>query len=76
MLLDRYFIDAHTLAQHKKTKFYKKALKRLKEDMYRHDEADAAAGKTKEVLPSVSAERAKQAEKAAQAAQGFAAGGI
>ena len=32
---DRYFIDAHTLAQHKKTKFYKKALKQLKEEMYR-----------------------------------------
>ena len=59
---DRYFIDAHTLAMHKRTKFYKKTLKKLKEDMYRQEEADAAAGKTKEVLPSMRAVRAKALE--------------
>ncbi len=75
---DRYFVDANTLAKHKQTKFYKKALKKLKEDMYRHEEAEAGAGKTKEVLPSASALRAAhaQAEQAAAAQAGFAAAGM
>ena len=47
----RYFIDAEALAKHKKTKFYKKRLKQLKEKIYIQEEAEFAAGKTKEILP-------------------------
>lgn len=47
----RYFSDAHSLAMHKKTKFYKRRVKQLKEEKYTQDEADRAAGMTKEMLP-------------------------
>lgn len=43
--------DAEALAKHKKTKFYKKRLKQLKEKIYIQEEAEFAAGKTKEILP-------------------------
>jgi bud site selection protein 20 len=44
----RHFQDAHALAEHKKTKGYKKRLKLLKEKQYTQEEADAAAGLGKE----------------------------
>ena len=47
---DRHFINAQALAAHKKSKRYRRALKQLREKIYTHDEADAAAGKTKEPL--------------------------
>ena len=43
--------NAEALAKHKKTKFYKKRLKQLKEKIYEQEEAEFAAGKTKEILP-------------------------
>jgi len=45
---DRHFINAAALAAHKKSKKYRRALKRLREKAYTQDEAEAAAGKTKE----------------------------
>lgn len=48
---DKHFIDAHALAEHKRTKFYKKRLKQLKEEQYTQATADWASGMTKEVLP-------------------------
>lgn len=47
----RHFIDAKALADHKKTKFYKRRCRELKDEKYTQDQADLAAGKTKEKLP-------------------------
>lgn len=47
----RHFTDAKALADHKKTKFYKRRCKQLKQEKYTQDTADWAAGKTKEKLP-------------------------
>lgn len=47
----RHFQSQHALDSHKKTKFYKKRLKHLKEEAYTQDEANLGAGMTKEQLP-------------------------
>ena len=44
----RHFADAHALAEHKKTKGYKKRCKLLKKQQYTQEEADRAAGLGKE----------------------------
>ena len=48
---DCHFIDAKALADHKKTKFYKRRCRELKKEKYTQGTAEWAAGKTKEVLP-------------------------
>jgi len=51
----RHFTDERALEAHKKTRFYKKRVKELREEtQYTQAEAEAAAGMTKEVLPTVS----------------------
>lgn len=52
-----HFIDAKALADHKKTKKYKKRIKNLKEKQYTQQEADWGAGMTKEVLPPAHAKK-------------------
>ncbi len=47
----KHFADAKSLADHKKSRYYKRRCKELKEEKYSQDVADAAAGMTKEVLP-------------------------
>jgi bud site selection protein 20 len=46
-----HFIDATALANHKRTKFYKRRCKELKKEKYTQATAEWAAGKSKEVLP-------------------------
>jgi bud site selection protein 20 len=46
-----HFTDAKALADHKKSRYYKRRCKELKEEKYTQDVADWAAGMTKEVLP-------------------------
>lgn len=48
---DMHFIDAKALADHKKSRFYKRRCKALKEEKYTQESAEWAAGMTKEVLP-------------------------
>ena len=47
----KHFADARALADHKKSRYYKRRCKELKEEKYTQDVSDWAAGKTKEVLP-------------------------
>jgi len=48
----RHFTDQHALDEHKKSRFYKRRVKELKEEkQYTQDEANWAAGLTKEELP-------------------------
>lgn len=47
----KHFIDAKALADHKKTRFYKKRCKEIKAEKYTQESAEWAAGMTKEVLP-------------------------
>jgi len=47
----KHFIDAKALADHKKTKFYKRRLKALKEEKFTQATSEWAAGMTKEKLP-------------------------
>mmetsp|Transcript_9020 Transcript_9020/g.10480 ORF Transcript_9020/g.10480 Transcript_9020/m.10480 type:complete len:123 (-) Transcript_9020:177-545(-) len=47
----KHFIDADSLARHKKTKYYKKRCKELKEEKYTQATAEWASGMTKELLP-------------------------
>lgn len=47
----KHFIDAKALADHKKTKFYKRRLKELKKEKYTQATAEWAAGMTREKLP-------------------------
>jgi len=47
----RHFADQTTLDTHKRTKVHKRRLKDVAQEQYTQAEADAAAGKTKEVLP-------------------------
>lgn len=47
----KHFADAKALADHKKTRYYKKRCKELKEEKYTQGTAEAAAGMTKEKLP-------------------------
>lgn len=50
----KHFINATALADHKRTKFYKRRVKELKEQTHHTQKtAEWAAGKTKEVLPPV-----------------------
>eukprot|EP00924_Labyrinthula_sp_SR-Ha-C_P009207 maker-scaffold_2-snap-gene-16.38-mRNA-1 protein AED:0.31 eAED:0.31 QI:53/1/1/1/1/1/2/49/116 len=46
---DRHFTDQPSLDAHKKTKKYKRRLKHLKEEQYNQEEANLAAGISKEV---------------------------
>ena len=47
----KHFADAKALADHKKTKAYKRRLKNLKKEKYTQDTAEWAAGMSKEELP-------------------------
>lgn len=47
----KHFADAKGLAGHKKTRYYKKRCKELKEEKYTQEMAEWASGMTKEVLP-------------------------
>ena len=47
----KHFINAKALADHKKSRYYKRRCKELKEEKYTQDIADWAGGLTKEVLP-------------------------
>ena len=47
----KHFADAKALADHKKSRYYKKRCKELKEEKYTQEVADMAAGMTKEILP-------------------------
>mmetsp|Transcript_9838 Transcript_9838/g.24990 ORF Transcript_9838/g.24990 Transcript_9838/m.24990 type:complete len:126 (+) Transcript_9838:134-511(+) len=50
----RHFTDQKALDAHKKTRFYKRRVKELKEtNKYTQEEAEWASGMTKEELPSV-----------------------
>ena len=55
----KHFADAKSLADHKKSRYYKRRCKDLKEEKYSQDVADAAAGMTKEVLPPAHAAEKK-----------------
>jgi hypothetical protein len=47
----KHFADAKGLADHKKSRYYKRRCKELKEEKYSQADADLAAGMTKEILP-------------------------
>lgn len=48
----KHFIDAKALADHRKSKFFKRRVKELKEgNLHTHEKSEWAAGMTKEVLP-------------------------
>ena len=47
----KHFADAKALADHKKSRYYKRRCKELKEEKYTQEEAERAAGMTKEKLP-------------------------
>jgi len=47
----KHFIDAKALADHKKSRYYKRRCKELKEEKYTQDVADWAGGMSKEKLP-------------------------
>jgi bud site selection protein 20 len=47
----KHFIDAKSLADHKKTKFFKRRIKHLKEEKYTQATAEWGSGLTKEKLP-------------------------
>ena len=47
----KHFADAKALADHKKSRYYKRRCKELKEEKYTQAEAERAAGMTKEILP-------------------------
>jgi bud site selection protein 20 len=49
----KHFIDATALENHKKTKFFKRRLKALKEEKYTQEISDWAGGMAKEKLPPV-----------------------
>ncbi|OMJ76360.1 hypothetical protein SteCoe_24302 [Stentor coeruleus] len=50
----RYFVNSHSLQDHLKSKPHKKRLKELKEVPYSQEEAEKAAGMTKEAKKSSS----------------------
>lgn len=56
----KHFIDAKALADHKKTRYYKKRCKELKEEKYTQESAEFAAGMTKERLPPAHAPKAEK----------------
>ncbi len=47
----KHFADAKALADHKKSRYYKRRCKELKEEKYSQDVAEWAGGMTKEILP-------------------------
>ena len=47
----KHFADARALADHKKSRYYKRRVKELKEEKYTQASAEWAAGMTKEKLP-------------------------
>uniref|UniRef100_A0A6V2CRS5 C2H2-type domain-containing protein n=1 Tax=Ditylum brightwellii TaxID=49249 RepID=A0A6V2CRS5_9STRA len=47
----KHFADAKALADHKKSRYYKRRCKELKEEKYSQQTAEWASGMTKEVLP-------------------------
>jgi hypothetical protein len=47
----KHFTDAKALADHKKSRYYKRRCKELKEEKYTQGTAEWAAGMTKEKLP-------------------------
>jgi bud site selection protein 20 len=47
----KHFTDAKALADHKKSRYYKRRVKELKEEKYTQATAEWAAGMTKEMLP-------------------------
>jgi len=51
----RHFESAHALENHRLSKQFKNQVKRLKMGAYTQDDADAARGVTKEVLPPMAA---------------------
>ena len=56
----RYFVDQKALDVHKKSRAYKRRVKELKEETpFTQKDAEAAAGMTKERLPSAAESRAK-----------------
>ena len=56
----RYFVDQKGLDDHKKSRAYKRRVKELKEETpFTQKDAEAAAGMTKERLPSAAESRAK-----------------
>ena len=54
-----HFIDAKALADHKKSRYYKRRCKELKEEKYTQESAEWAAGMSKEVLPPAHGEMKK-----------------
>eukprot|EP00584_Thalassiosira_punctigera_P021158 CAMPEP_0172551980 /NCGR_PEP_ID=MMETSP1067-20121228/42908_1 /TAXON_ID=265564 ORGANISM="Thalassiosira punctigera, Strain Tpunct2005C2" /NCGR_SAMPLE_ID=MMETSP1067 /ASSEMBLY_ACC=CAM_ASM_000444 /LENGTH=127 /DNA_ID=CAMNT_0013339873 /DNA_START=271 /DNA_END=654 /DNA_ORIENTATION=+ len=47
----KHFADAKALADHKKSRYYKRRCKELKEEKYTQETAELAGGMTKEKLP-------------------------
>lgn len=46
-----HFIDVKALADHRKSRYYKRRCKELKDEKYTKDSAEWAAGLSKEILP-------------------------
>mmetsp|Transcript_14654 Transcript_14654/g.31863 ORF Transcript_14654/g.31863 Transcript_14654/m.31863 type:complete len:127 (+) Transcript_14654:203-583(+) len=53
----KHFADAKALADHKKSRYYKRRCKELKEEKYTQAVSEAAAGMTKEKLPPAHGEK-------------------
>mmetsp|Transcript_17844 Transcript_17844/g.24752 ORF Transcript_17844/g.24752 Transcript_17844/m.24752 type:complete len:123 (-) Transcript_17844:214-582(-) len=53
----KHFMNAKALADHKKSRYYKRRCKDLKEEKYTQGEAEWASGMTKEVLPPAHAKK-------------------
>ena len=60
---DKYFVNAESMARHKKSKRFKKRTKLLKEEPYSQAEADMAAG----LMPADNGIRSKKVESDAMA---------
>ena len=54
----KHFADAKALADHKKSRYYKRRCKELKEEKYTQSTAEMAAGMTKEKLPQAHPKKA------------------
>lgn len=53
----KHFADAKALADHKKSRYYKRRCKEIKEEKYTQAEAEWAGGMTKEKLPPAHAKK-------------------
>jgi Mlc titration factor MtfA (ptsG expression regulator) len=53
----KHFTDAKALADHKKSRYYKRRVKELKEEKYTQTTAEWAAGMSKEKLPPAHAQK-------------------